>query len=85
MKTHITYTADDFSNETCVDTIDTMIAKKIDLLIGFNIVDENDYKTQAKIIKILNDCGTETQMTQCLHDVIWGNESLKELLKRKGV
>jgi hypothetical protein len=61
----------------------TYINEKIEILHDLCILRSNATKQEAKLKDILNTCKTEIQIDQILHNVICGNETIKDLIKRK--
>ena len=59
------------------------VLNKMMVLRHFGILD-NAKPSQTNALKsILKSCQNETQMDNVLHDVLYGNETLEELLARK--
>ena len=59
------------------------IDEKIELLHDFCILRKNATKQEAAIRNILSTCKSEIQMEQKLYNVLHGNETLKDLIKRE--
>ena len=59
------------------------INEKISILRDFNILKYNSHKQEDAIRKILGNCKSEIQIDQKLHDILCGNETLKDLIKRE--
>ena len=61
------------------------VLNKMMVLRHFGILD-NAKPSQTNALKsILKSCQNETQMDNVIHNVLYGNETLEELLKRKEV
>ena len=59
------------------------INEKIEILHELCILRSNATQQEAKLKNILGTCNTEIQVDQILHNVLCGNETLKDLIKRK--
>ena len=61
-----------------------LIADKVQILKDFHILPRKDRKTKSAVISVLAECKTELEMERCLYNVMHGNETLAQLLQRKG-
>ena len=59
------------------------INEKIELLRDFCILRHKAKKQEAAVRSILAGCKSEIQMEQKLHNVLYGAESLKDLINRE--
>ena len=60
-----------------------IIDEKVELLRDFCILKNNATKQEEAIRKILASCSSEVQMEQKIHNVLYGKESLKDLIKKE--
>ena len=60
------------------------INEKIEIMNDLCILRKNATKQETAIRNILSACKNEIQVDQKLHNVILGNETLKDLIKREG-
>ena len=60
------------------------INHKIRVLKHFGILDARDTTTITAVKKVLGTCQNETQVDIVLYNVLHGNETLNDLLHRKG-
>lgn len=60
-----------------------IIDEKIELLHDFCILRGNAHKQEQAVRNILANCKTEVQMEQKLHNVLKGEETLKDLIMRE--
>ena len=66
-------------NDIAIDPID----EKVQLLHDFCILTDESVEDEATIRNILATCKTELQMEHKLHNVLRGNETLKDLIQRE--
>lgn len=60
------------------------IYEKIKLLRDFRILGDNATKQEVQVGLILTNCNSDIAMEQKLHNVLHGNETLKELIDKHG-
>lgn len=82
------YLVDEFIDGTCESTLDEQIDKKVSLLYEMRILLKRtkgaDDREEA-VRKLLASYQTERQIDNAVHDVIVGNYTLNQMLKRKGL
>lgn len=81
------YLVDEFIGNTCNGTLEEQVDKKVSLLydmcILFKHKKEADDREEA-VRKLLSSYQTEDQINNVIRDVIFGDLTLNQLLKRKG-
>lgn len=60
------------------------INEKIEIMNDLCILRKNAPKQETALRNILSACENEIQIDQKLHNVLCGNETLKDLIKREG-
>ena len=81
------YLVDEFIDDTCECPLEEQIDKKVSLLYDMCILFKRRKDTREReraVRKMLASYETERQMDNAVHDVIVGNYTLNDLLKRKG-
>lgn len=64
-----------------------LIREKISLLYDFCILTMQNHKhdpREHKVREMLKSCGTESEIQRAIRGVLLGNETLEQLLARKG-
>ena len=64
------------------EIITNPIDEKIEILHDFCILRPNAHKQEAAVRNILSACANEQQMDTKLHDLILGDETVKEFINR---
>ena len=64
------------------DTIINPIDAKIEILRDFCVLRPNACRQEAAVRAILSSCANERQMEIKLHDLILGDETIKEFIAR---
>lgn len=62
-----------------------IIKEKVKILGHFAVLPKGDREKRSAVVSVLAECKTETEMERCLYNVLRGNETLDELLQRKGI
>lgn len=59
-----------------------LINEKIELLNEFGILSSTATRQEEAVRRILSECNNEIQVEQKLHDILCGNETLKDFITR---
>ena len=81
------YLVEEFLGGNCECTLEDQIDKKVSLLYDMCMLVKNRYRHDAReqaVRDLLASYETETQINNAVRDVILGNITLNQLLKRKG-
>lgn len=81
------YLVDEFICDDCGYTLDEQVDKKVSLLYDLCVLHRNGKNKDAReqaVRGLLASCKSEKQIDNAVHDVVMGNYTLNELLKRKG-
>lgn len=81
------YLVDEFIDANCECNFGEQVDKKVSLLYDMCILFKRQKDTREReraVRKLLASYETERQMDNAVHDVIVGNCTLNDLLKRKG-
>lgn len=69
------------------NSLETAIAEQMSVLCGMKLLNrnrKNHDRIEALVYKMLQSCTSEVQMENALHGVKVGNETIEEMLARKG-
>lgn len=81
------YLVDEFIDENVTCTMEEQVDKKVSLLYDLCILHKKGkYKDNREkaVRKLLTSYENEIQINNVLHDVVVGNSTLNQILKRKG-
>lgn len=70
-----------------MNSLDTAIGEQMNVLYGMKILSrcrKNNDHIEALVYKMLESCTSEVQMENALHGVKVGDETIEEMLARKG-
>lgn len=67
-----------------MNSLDITISEQMRVLYGTRIINKHNQDLEPLILKVLEACTSEVQIENTLHDVKVGNETLEQMLVRKG-
>ena len=67
-----------------MNSLETVICEQMRVLYGTRIINKNNQDLEPLVFKVLESCKSEVQIENTLHDVKVGNETLEQMLVRKG-